>query len=198
MKKSFYYYTLISFLLLFIIHNINAQVHININSIVVSEIIEKLKTEKINDSTYIEEIFREDFGEGPWIDIDCSIINDTKDPIILYPANAEKQVIFNYKKKQYIKEYLFTIPFFLPDSLLLLPYQSYSFHIETLYLLGCDFYKWNKISLAKISKIDHSKEVLTTLPTLRVRYKDKNIDITTSGIKNVTFTEFPYFYKCNK
>ena len=38
----------------------------------------------------------------------------------------------------------------------------------------------------------YTKMVIATLPTLRVRYRDKNIDITTDEIKNVTIGNFLY------
>jgi len=45
---------------------------------------------------------------------------------------------------------------------------------------------------------DDTKKVIATLPTLRVRYRDRNIDITTSEIRNVTIEKFLFIHKCCK
>ena len=174
MKKS------ITVLLLFISTISYSQIHFEIENIDISNVIEVIN----------EDLIYEGFGEGPWIDIECAIINNTKDTIRLFFKDSEFQIIFYYDNKQF-KKNPFITPFYKTDTMIIEPNQKFNFNLGTPYLLGCDFYKWSRISLVNIYKIDHSKEVIATLPTLKVRYKDKNIDITTSGIKKVTFIETP-------
>lgn len=151
------------------------------------------KIENITVSNVIETIednilWREGFGEGPYIKVDCSITNDDNDTITLFPKNSKIYTVFNFENTKYCVEALYKpISFMKKDSLvIILPNQRFDFSFSDIYLLGTDFYKWSKISLKDIRKIDHTKEVIATLPTLRVRYKDENIDIITDEIKNVT------------
>ena len=164
-----------------------AQLSFKIENIVVSKIIEELGENVV--------VF-EGFARGTEITIDCYIVNNSTDTAILYPSNFELNFTFENIKYSSSLCYYSTFLFVGIDSLIILPNQRFDFKFyDIAYLLGHVFYKWNKISLLNIRRIDHTKEVIATLPTLKVRYKDKNIDITTDEIKNVTVGDIPYIYK---
>jgi hypothetical protein len=172
--------------LLLILENGIAQLDFKIENIIVSKIIEELDDDMIH----------EDFAEGPGITVYCSIINNSSDTIILSPSNFELVIIFTFENIEYSTSPPNSVWVFMDtDTLTILPSQKFDFNFYDNYLLGSEFYKWNKIPLTNIKKIDHTKEVIATLPTLKVRYRDENIDIITNEIKNITIGDIIYIYK---
>lgn len=160
-----------------------AQYDFIIEDIIVSRVIEQLGENVL---------FAEDFGEGPFIHVKCLITNNSKDSLVL-TANSEFAILFNYNNTQYSQK---VISMYLSENypIIILPFKNHTFTISINLLLGCDFYKRKGRYLNNIRRIDHTKEVIAILPTLKVRYKDKNIDITTDEIKNVTVEDIPYIY----
>ena len=99
--------------------------------------------------------------------------------------------MFNYGGTTYYKnEIIFTDN----DFLNILPNQCISFSFSDRYLLGCDFFKWDKVPQNNLRAINHTKEVVSTLPTLKVRYRDENINIITDKIKNITIENILHVY----
>jgi hypothetical protein len=156
-----------------------AQLGLKIEKITISNVVEKLQ----DDVAYLE-----GFGEGPNIHVECLINNNSKDTVFLYPSNAIINIVFTYKQIEYTKK-VFPFQLMKNDFLVILPYQDIKFEFNDTYILGCDWYNWKKISLKDIREINHSEEVIATLPTLRVQYRDKNTNIITSGIKEVTIED---------
>jgi hypothetical protein len=166
-----------------------AQLDFKIENIFVSKVIEE-KGEEV--------FYHEHFAEGTGLTIYFYFVNNSRDTIILYPSTAELDVLFSYENSKYYSK-----PFVSPfdyedfkykDTFVILPGQRFGFQFFCLYLLGKDFYKWSNVPLGNLVRVDNTKEVIATLPTLKVRYKDKNIEIITSEIENVTVGEIPYIY----
>jgi hypothetical protein len=184
-----------------------SQIEFKINEIKISDIIEVLE-ETIDDELIIDEYF----GYGPKIKIECIIKNNTEDTIFLEPSQEsfnsiygfsnlfyELSLLFNYSGKEYVKEITgsFNDPFveFWNNKIIIMPYSSYSFNFRTSYLFGNYDINFRKEYETKRQRIvDCTKEVIETLPTLKVRYKDKNIDITTNEILKVTVDDFIFNY----
>jgi len=164
-----------------------AQLDFKIENITVSKVIEEMDTN----------IYIGGFGEGPGISVICSIINNSNDTITLFLSHAEIYVIFTFENTKYCRKAIYSSFIFLnKDSLTVFPNQRFDFNFYDDYLLGTDFHKKNsRILLKDIIRKDNTKEVIATLPTLKVRYKDKNIDIVTDEIKNVIVEDIPRIYK---
>jgi hypothetical protein len=157
---------------------VNAQLDFTIERITVSGIVEILSENVLYD---------EDFGQGPHVYIECSITNNSNDIIILCPNETKIIITFRYNQMDYDKMPLFTLPFKNSDKLIILPNQTINFGFGDYLILGTDIMKnYNN---------DYIKEMLEILPTIKVRYKDKSINIVTNGIKNVTVGDIPYIYK---
>lgn len=173
---------------LFIIIQTNfvfSQIEFKINEIRISEIV------IITDSIYVE-----DMDNGARIDVACEIVNKTDSQIILSLYECEISVLFNYKNAKYE----FSIGSFIDryswydnkwgnkdSSIVILPNNNYELFFTTSYLSGTDFFKTKRLPI-----IDCTREVIETLPTLKVKYKDKNIEIITNEIKNVIIDNFIY------
>jgi hypothetical protein len=186
-----------SIVLLFINKAVVAQINFKIENISIKKIIEERPRKIINDSTYIE-VWEEGFGEGPHITIKCKISNNSNDTLILHPEKSELSIIFKYRKKEYVFTYdsffslfsSFFSSFFSEDTVFIPPNANVTFEIEQAYLHGTDFFTRNNIDI-----VDCTEVVIATLPTLKIRYKDENIDIVTDEILNVTVGDIPYKYE---
>jgi hypothetical protein len=190
-----------------------AQLDFKIENVIVSRIIEELGMRMpeerdyrlleglLEDGEYITEIITiigTDFGSGPLIRVFCSITNNSDETVVLCRSSYEIEVIFIFDGTQYSRQpffEMFTPPILANKrSLTILPNQTLLFDFYHYYLFGTDFFKWDRVPM-DVRRIDHTKEVIATLPTLRVRYRDRNIDITTSEIRNVTVENILYVYE---
>lgn len=157
---------------------VNAQFDFAIERLTVSGIVEMLSENVLYD---------EDFGHGPHVYIECSITNNSNDTIILCPDEAKIIIVFRYNETRYDTKPLFTLPFQYIEKLIILPNQTINFSFGDYLISGTDIMKKNNN--------DYIKEMLEILPTIQVRYKDKNINVITNGIKNVTVRDMLYIYK---
>ena len=174
-----------------------AQLDFKIENIVVSRVIEEKGVRVLEEDGYITEIITivgTDFGMGPLIRVFCSITNNSDETVTLCRASYKIEVIFSFEGVQYSRRaslgLLTSSPIFgnlfgNRRSLAILPNQTLYFDFFDHYFLGTDLCEWDDTSFPG-RRIDHTKKVISTLPTLRVRYRDRNIDITTSEIKNAT------------
>lgn len=181
MKKTFF----IIFFICIHVSSIFSQLEFKIYELRISRII------VMTDTVYVESM-----PFGPRIEVSCKINNNTDLPIILNLYDYEVSVLFNYQNEKF--EYLIgsIMDYYSwrdnkwgneDKSIMVLPDKNYELFFTISYLEGADFVKTKRLPI-----IDCTREVIETLPTLRVRYKDTNIDIITSEIKNIIIDNFIY------
>jgi hypothetical protein len=138
------------------------------------------KIEKLSLSNYnIElknDIIDEDLENGPYVYFNCVIINNTKDTIIMRPANSVIDIVFRYQKKSYKIE-VDPLPFVDNEKLQLPPKKTIALDFGNNLLLGTDIFNYRKGN--------YIEEMLVILPTIRIIYKDNNIKLQTDEIKDV-------------
>ena len=159
-----------------------AQLDFKIENIVVSRVIEEMD----------ENVVDSDFALGPGIRVFLSITNNGDETVVLCRSSFDIEIIFTfdgvrYSKRPFVASFLFV----RKRSLAILPNQTFYFDFYDRYLFGADFFM-EKTDDPISRRFDHTKEVIATLPTLRVRYWDRNIDITTNEIRNVTVENILY------
>jgi hypothetical protein len=104
------------------------------------------------------------------------IINNTKDTIIMRPANSVIDIVFRYQKKSYKIE-VDPLPFVDNEKLQLPPKKTIALDFGNNLLLGTDIFNYRKGN--------YIEEMLVILPTIRIIYKDNNIKLQTDEIKDV-------------
>jgi|LSQX01.2.fsa_nt_gb hypothetical protein len=179
---------LFTLLFLLLINYTYSQIEFKVNEITVSHIVETIKYGHIIEGA---------FGNGPLITVSCEINNKTNDTIALDLENYKILIFFNYYEKKYEKELgsivdeislEFNKYFEKNKTNTILPNTKFLFSFMTPYLLGTELLK------DTYPIVDCTTEVIETLPTLRVRYMDSNIDIITNEILKVTVANFIYNY----
>lgn len=166
-----------------IVSNAFSQVDFTINKISVSNII------VITDS-----IYDKSKESGPLIDVVCDIYNRTDKPIIIDIQSGSVYVSYVYNKNQYEKEIESNYVGYVhngryveenADKITLMPNDSSSIYFQTRYFV-------DNLKTQKLPVVDYTEETISTLPTLKVIYKDKDINMVSSGIQNVTIDNFVY------
>ena len=166
-----------------IVSNAFSQVDFTINKISVSNII------VITDS-----IYDKSKESGPLIDVVCDIYNRTDKPIIIDIQSGSVYVSYVYNKNQYEKEIESNYVGYVhngryveenADRITLMPNDSSSIYFQTRYFV-------DNLKTKKLPVVDYTEETISTLPTLKVIYKDKDINMVSSGIQNVTIDNFVY------
>ena len=166
-----------------IVSNAFSQVDFTINKISVSNII------VITDS-----IYDKSKESGPLIDVVCDIYNRTDKPIIIDIQSGSVYVSYVYNKNQYEKEIESNYVGYVhngryveenADKITLMPNDSSSIYFQTRYFV-------DNLKTKKLPVVDYTEETISTLPTLKVIYKDKDINMVSSGIQNVTIDNFVY------
>ena len=166
-----------------IVSNAFSQVDFTINKISVSNII------VITDS-----IYDKSKENGPLIDVVCDIYNRTDKPIIIDIQSGSVYVSYVYNKNQYEKEIESNYVGYVhngryveenADRITLMPNDSSSIYFQTRYFV-------DNLKTQKLPVVDYTEETISTLPTLKVIYKDKDINMVSSGIQNVTIDNFVY------
>ncbi|MDR1006438.1 MAG: hypothetical protein LBL74_06205 [Bacteroidales bacterium] len=176
--------------LIFVSNICSSQISFKIDTLIISDFVEP-KPHADGSWSYTERM-----GAGPEIKTICSITNNSNDTIILNTVFADVFFVFNYEGIKYevtmgLKSDYFPIPppIFKETSVKLLPQQSFTFSFRKDYLfsaLGVEWFR-NKTEAQNnmITEYDFIKEVIETLPTFKVRYKEAKLDLTTDEIKNV-------------
>ncbi|MDP4184619.1 MAG: hypothetical protein Q8862_05595 [Bacteroidota bacterium] len=121
-------------------------------------------------------VFTEGEDEGPEIGFRCYIQNNTDKEIILQPQKARVNILFNYKNKKYESK-VNPLPFFEFESITIKPHDSYEFFGGDTFLCGTDL--WDQ------KRTDYTLEMLEILPTIKISYRDPNINITSTDINTV-------------
>lgn len=161
--------TIITLLLFFSLIEINAQLSFVISKIKLSRYDLNIKPNEI-----IEGL------NGPVVGLHCSIRNQSKDSIRIFRPYVELFVEFNYKGKIYSEKIL---PLYYQDlkDIVLKPNEETSFRIGHKLLFGTPMYDYGKY--------DYTKEMLQILPTLRVVFKQDDIEVATTEIQSVELFE---------
>mgnify|MGYP001266305361 CR=1 FL=1 len=121
-------------------------------------------------------IINEDLGQGPYVYVQCLIVNNTDTSIVLKPSKSKTKILFRYNKSDYEEE-VYPLAFSDNKELALSPKDSIELSFGTYLLLGTDIFNYKQS--------DYTKEMLSILPTLKVAYQDEKIKIYTNEIKNV-------------
>lgn len=180
----------LTMLILFIFNHSYSQIEFKINEIKVDRIIEFIDY----NGSYIEGTY----GIGPRITVFCEINNKTNDTVVLDLATYELYIVFKYLDKNFecilgskIDDVDLDYYKYIENKkfINILPKNTFSFSFRTPYLLGTDLFKDYTHSV-----VDYTIEVIETLPTLKVKYKDIKHDITSSEILKVTVENFVFRY----
>ena len=119
-------------------------------------------------------------NEGPYLDIMFTIKNNSDSTIQLKPNTSNMWLHFKYNNRNY-QTNVISFAFMDKDLLELLPDEEYHDFIFSSIFLGSQFLK-NKILK---EKGDYVFELMEVLPTLKLYYKEEDLTISSSEIKNV-------------
>lgn len=156
---------LVTFLLMHCIMA-NAQLTFSINDIFISNLrsIDK------------EGLMNESHEDGPLIEVNCIFCNTNDSTITLYPSKSDITILFNYNRRSY-EVRAFPLAFLEKDTIKILPGQTEESSFASNLLISTGILNNNKK--------DYLLDMIKILPTLKIRYKDKNFNVTTSEILNV-------------
>ena len=138
------------------------------------------KIEELSLSNYNIELNKnvidEDSESGPFINLKCSILNNTNDSVLLKPAHSKLNIVFSYRKSDYSIDVV-PLPFIDNETLIIPPKGITDLILGSYLLLGTKIFD--------CKQGDYTKEMLSILPTLKVFYQDESIKIRTDEIKDV-------------
>ncbi len=129
--------------------------------------------------------------DGPVISLYFSVINTTDSVFYLYPSTSTFSIEFSYNGKGYVsRTYFFSLMnFFDVDNLAIQPGERFHLDFGTRIFLGTDIlYKYKETR----DVYDYSLQVLQTLPTLRLIYRDKVSELSSKGIDHVKIVRYEY------
>lgn len=164
------YFVLILAITVLLFNNVVGQISFKINEMNVSNIKVDFNLDAMD----------EDLRNGPYVLFECDIINNTESLIVLYPSDSETNVWFNYKGEMYFNK-LFSLPFLEKKTLELMPNQNVTVVWGIYILLGTP--------ILKVNHEDYTTEMLEILPTLKVIYRDKNLEIEATEVSKVNVFE---------
>jgi len=138
-------------------------------------IIKKIQVYDIN-VQISKDILREHDNEGPFVQLNFIFKNNTDSIIKLQPSKSEIIISFQYKNR-YFSQNGFPLLFMDNDSLIILPHQLYENSVGVNLYLGT--------SILKKNDNDYRIELIETLPTIKLIYKDKRTRAKSSEILGV-------------
>ena len=121
-------------------------------------------------------IIDENLENGPFIYLNCQIINNTNTSILLKPSKSEIKIIFRFNDLDYKIE-VYPLPFVEIKELIIEPNNKININFGSYLLLGTD------IHIERNG--NYIKEMISILPTLKILYQDEQIKLKTSEIRNV-------------
>lgn len=121
-------------------------------------------------------VIDEDLENGPFVYVQCLIVNNTDTSIVLKPSESKSKIVFRYNKSDYELE-VDPLPFIDNKKLVISPKDTIDLSFGSYLLLGTDIFNYKQC--------DYTKEMLSILPTLKVAYQDEKIKMYTDEIKNV-------------
>lgn len=113
--------------------------------------------------------------DGPYLYFECSLINKSEEKVFLHPAIAKLYLSFDYNGSYYQTE-IFALPFQENDSLFIEPEGKIDFFLGTNIFLGTP--------ILSEKKNDYYRELIESLPTLELEYKELNLVLKTNKILN--------------
>ena len=157
-----------------------------------------LDTVKVARVIYYDDHIHYSMGDhqGPGLSLHFSIVNTTDSVFYLYPSTSNFSIEFSYNEKRYAnKKYSFLLVGFLGiDSLAIQPGKSYHLHFGTNIFWNTDIlYEYKKTR----NVYDYSLQILQTLPTLRLIYRDKVSELSSKGIDHVKIVQYKYTSSMN-
>ena len=114
--------------------------------------------------------------DGPFIDGVCVLNNNTDSTVVLYPSKSKIRLLFRYKEKLYSTD-IFPLAFIENDTIILLPKQIQDVSFGVNLLLGT--------GILNKDRKNYTNELLEILPTIKISYEDKGLNIKSSEITNV-------------
>ena len=151
---------------------------LNIDKIEVSRVITK-----------IENVTTDNQEKGPVIGVKMNIINTTDSAIILHPSMANLEVLFSNNDKKYVQKIVpFSLLYFYEKKELLIQKgDSYALKFSFRIFSGTDILQYGNRKI-----YDYSLEILKTLPTIKISYKDDKFNLTTCGIRSIEIIDYDY------
>src|SRR5690606_7508658 len=113
---------------------------------------------------------------GPYVLFNARIVNDSKDTLCLKPSSANYSIRYNFEGTSYKKE-IIPMPFIDRETVFLAPKDTVEFMAGDDIFLGTDIYKEDKE--------DFTDELLKSLPTIKLYYIQKDLDIHSESVDNV-------------
>jgi len=159
-------YLLMTIILGFIIQTTVAQLSFSIEELCLSNYNVEMNSNVID----------EDSESGPYVYLKCSIINNTKDSVLLKPAHSKINILFRHKKSDYTIG-VDPLPFVDNETLIIPPKGKADFALGSYLLVGTKIFD--------CKRGDYTKEILSILPTIKVVYQDESFKIRTDEIKDV-------------
>ncbi|WP_452598401.1 hypothetical protein [Pontimicrobium sp. MEBiC01747] len=152
---------------IFIILSINSYSQkLTIEELIVSDIKYENNSKIINEGN----------GNGPHIRVVLTLYNDTNKDIFLDINSAKIELYYKKNGIKYSGEMIWD-PVFNPDKEKVSPNTVVNLETSTYIFLGTDIWKEKKT--------DYTLELLEVLPTLKMKYIDKNYQLLSIDIKNV-------------
>ncbi len=159
-------YMFLTFVLGFIIQTTVGQISFKIDVLRLSYYNVKL------DSCIIDE----DSEKGPYVELTCSMFNNSDYSILLKPSHSIIDLVFSYKGSYYTID-IVSLPFMANETIVILPYSSINLILGSYLLLGTEIFNYKRG--------DYTKEMISILPTLKVVYQDEGIKVSSEEIKEV-------------
>ena len=121
-------------------------------------------------------IINEGNGNGPHIRVVFTLHNNTKEDIFLDMDLINVLACFKYKGKEYEEDMIWQ-PLVKGINLKIPSNNSMKFSTSTYIFLGTNLWKEQKE--------DYTLELLETLPTLRIKYRDAKFEVVSTAINDV-------------
>jgi len=163
MKSKFYLIFLFAFLSLM---QIKSQVRFEINEMSISNI-----------KPYIVDgVIIEDEKIGPFIVLECTLYNDSKNDIELNLTQSETKISINYQRHTYTIN-VFNLKIEEVNRIILKSNEKFDFYFQSSFLYRTGL--WKGITF------DYTEVLLEILPTLRVHYHDDSLNVESTRIIHV-------------
>jgi len=165
------YFIIIIYVLIISIEG-NSQVLLNIKQVTVSNIKPPFSDKTIRSGT----------EDGPFLLFICELINKSDTKITIEPSKASYRISFKCHDENFFQD-IFPLSFMRINKLSLEPNEKKEFVVDSHIFLGTNIYS--------PQKNDYSKDLIQSLPTVRIIYTEKepNIKIISNQIVRVEINE---------
>ena len=182
--KSKYLFYLLVVLFCCVQNQVEAQFIITVDSVEISGVVRVRP----------QNLMTEYFYWGPSLYIYYSLINESStDTITLFSSKADVIIVCTYQNKEFQRWCpCFSYQEEMDSVVRLLPLETKNCSCNT-FLFPINFFYERKLNRDTI--VDCSREVIETLPTLRIHYSDRVNEAVSSGITKVTIGTYTVYYK---